>query len=232
MAANIDILYEDNHLLIINKPSGLPSQGDLTEDACAIDVAKDYIKHAYNKPGKVFCGLVHRLDRPTSGCLMLCKTSKALSRMSEQFKKREIKKCYLAIVDRPVADDKMRLENHLYKNRKKNHARVVPANHRDAKHALLEFERVMTFRGQSLLKVFPHTGRSHQIRVQLAHIGLPIVGDVKYGGRRHTDKRAICLHSHLLEFTHPVTQEKMVVKSIPYQYHWKAYGEMLMRVTD
>ena len=230
MTNNIDILYEDNHLLLINKPSGLPSQGDLTNDACAIDLVKDYIKHVYNKPGNVYAGLVHRLDRPTSGCLMLCKTSKALSRMSEQFKKREIKKSYLAIVDRPVIETSMHLDHYLYKNRKKNHARVVPSSHHEAKHAVLDFELVMTFKGFSLLKIFPLTGRSHQIRVQLAHIGLPIVGDVKYGGRRHVERRAICLHSHSLSFTHPVTKEELSITSLPFQHHWRDYGEMLVRV--
>lgn len=227
MPAPLDILYEDNHLLIINKPSGLPSQGDNTNDLCAVDRVKDYIKHEYNKPGNVYAGLVHRLDRPTSGCLMLCKTSKALTRMSEQFKKRQVKKCYLAVVDEPVKHSTMHLENYLYKDKKVNQVRVVAQSHRESKHALLNTELIATLKRHSLLKVFPHTGRSHQIRVQLAHVGLPLVGDVKYGGRKHMDRRAICLHSYQLGFTHPVTKEEILVTSVPNHGHWKAYEKML-----
>ncbi len=230
MSAQIDIIYEDNHLIVINKPAGLPSQGDLTEDACAIDLVKDYIKNEYNKPGNVYVGLAHRIDRPVSGTLLLCKTSKALSRMMEQFRTQTIKKCYLAIVADPVENPFMHLEHYLYKDKSRNISRVVDARHRQAKRAEMDVEHVFSFKGHSLLKIFPVTGRSHQIRIQLSHVGLPIIGDVKYGGRRHSERRAICLHSHKISFQHPVTKEAMEITSLPYQHHWLDYGQLLARV--
>lgn len=230
MAANIDILYEDNHLIVINKPAGLPSQSDLTEDACAIDLTKDYIKHKYNKPGNVYTSLVHRIDRPVSGVLMLCKTSKGMTRMTEQFKSRRIKKSYLVIVDRPFEEDKLHLKNYLLKDRRKNVSKVVTQYNDKAKHAEMHVEKLHSFGGFTLLKAMPVTGRSHQIRIQLAHIGFPIVGDVKYGGRRHTERRAICLHSHKLTFHHPISKEEITVQALPYQHHWLDYGQLLARV--
>ena len=215
MAANIDILYEDNHLLIINKQAGLPSQGDITSDPCAIDLAIEYVRVTYHKPGNVYMGLAHRIDRPTSGALILCKTSKSLSRMSELFKKRAIKKCYLALVQGHTTEQSLHLENYLFKDKQRNISKIVGNNHHDSKHAVLDLEVVSKIKGRSLLKVFPHTGRSHQIRVQLANIGLPIIGDVKYGGPRFTNPRAICLHSHSLSFIHPVTKNELVVESWP-----------------
>jgi 23S rRNA pseudouridine1911/1915/1917 synthase len=215
MAAKIDILYEDNHLLIINKPAGLPSQGDKTEDPSAIDLAAEYIKQEYNKPGNVYVGLAHRIDRPTSGALILCKTSKSLSRMGELFKKREIQKCYLALVQGHTTEQYFHLQDYLYKDKQKNISRVVTSKHKDSKLAELDGEALSYINGRTLLKIYPHTGRSHQIRVQLSNFGLPIVGDVKYGGPRHNDSRAISLHSHSLSFLHPVTKKPLVVESWP-----------------
>ena len=232
MSNTVDIVYEDNHLLIINKPAGMPSQLDLTEDACALDLAKDYIKHQYNKPGNVYAGLAHRIDRPVSGLLLLCKTSKSLSRMMEQFKKRMIKKTYLAVVDGQMSDEFLDLEDHLLKNSARNISKVVGPNIKGAKRAETTVAHVFSFGGHSLVKVYPRTGRSHQIRVQLAHAGLPIVGDVKYGGIRHSEKRAICLHSHELAFDHPVSKQALVIRSLPYQHHWLPYGQLLARVAN
>lgn len=228
MASNIDILFEDNHLLIVNKPAGIPSQSDLTQDTCILDVAKDYIKVNYNKPGNVYASLVHRIDRPVSGTLMLAKTSKAMTRMTAQFRDRKIKKEYIAIVDQPVEKASYHLKDYLLKNRKRNISRVVPADFKDAKFAELMATRGPSFGRFTLMKIAPKTGRSHQIRNQLAHIGLPIVGDVKYGGSRHTEKRAICLHSHSLTFAHPTTKEEMTISCLPYQHHWQDYGRLLL----
>lgn len=230
MSANIDILYEDNHLLVLNKPAGVPSQGDLTNDPSALDLAKDYIKHKYNKPGNVYAGLAHRIDRPVSGTLLVCKTSKSLSRMMEQFRNRKVRKSYIAIVDNRVSWKQKHLSDYLMKDRKRNIARVVSASTRNAKHAELDAEVGFRFGGFTLLNIFPLTGRSHQIRVQLSNIGLPIVGDVKYGGSKHSEKRAICLHSHKLTVFHPVTGEEMTFSSLPYQHHWLDYGQLLARV--
>lgn len=228
MASNIDILFEDNHLLIVNKPAGIPSQSDLTQDVCILDLAKEYIKVNYNKPGNVYASLVHRIDRPVSGTLMLAKTSKAMTRMTAQFRERQIEKEYIAIVDRPVPEPHYHLEDYLLKNRKRNISRVVTPDKKDAKFAELHAQRGPSFAGFTLIKIQPKTGRSHQIRNQLAHVGLPIVGDVKYGGSRHTEKRAICLHSHSLTFAHPTTKEKMTVACLPYQHHWQDYGRLLV----
>ncbi len=227
---SIDILYEDNHLLIINKPAGLPSQSDLTEDICALDAAKSYIKNKYNKPGNVYASLAHRLDRPVSGVLMICRTSKAMTRMSEQFRSRKVTKTYLAIVNNQVPWTDVYLEDYVVKDRKRNRAKVVASQYPKAKHARMNVYRIHQFGGQTLLKACPITGRSHQIRVQLAHAGYPIIGDVKYGGIRHLEKRAICLHSHALTFQHPIKHHRMTITCLPYQHHWEAYGQLLARV--
>ncbi len=232
MPANIDILFEDNHLLLINKPAGIPSQSDLTLDDSALDLAKSYIKKEYKKPGNVFVGLTHRLDRPVSGLLMLCKTSKALARMSQQFKNRTIEKSYLAIVDNIVEKQFYHLENYLIKDRKKNIARVVSKATKNAKHAEMYVEKMSAFGGATLLCIKPVTGRSHQIRVQLSSIGLPIIGDVKYGGNRHVNRRAICLHSHMLSFDHPVKKNRITIHCMPYQHHWNPFGQLLARIPN
>ena len=232
MAANIDILYEDNHLIIINKPAGLPSQGDLTTDACAIDLVKDYIKKEYKKPGNVYAGLVHRIDRPVSGVLMLCKTSKALTRMSEQFKNRSIKKTYLAVTHKPFNHERRHLEHHLIKDRRRNISKVVHPRHKKGKHAELYVESVSKSDEYTLLRVSPITGRSHQIRVQLSAVGYPIVGDVKYRGQKHADRRGICLHSHELTFHHPTTKEEITVRCLPDQSHWRPYEQLLAHVEE
>lgn len=229
MTSNIHILYEDNHLLVVDKPSSIPSQQDLTTDTCILDMAKDYIKTRYNKPGNVFAGLAHRLDRPVSGIVVIGKTSKGLNRMMQFFRQRQVEKCYVAIVNGACTEQHMHLENYLYKDSKRNVSKVVK-KHPDAKLAIMDVECVATIGDHSLLKLYPFTGRSHQIRVQLAHVGLPIVGDVKYGGTRHDNRRAICLHSHKIAFPHPTTGEILKITSLPHEHHWLPFGTLVMRI--
>ncbi len=198
-------LFEDNHLIAINKPAGVLTHSDKTGDETATDWVKQYIKKKYNKPGDVFLHPVHRLDRPTSGILLFARTSKALSRMTQQFKQRQPNKVYYALTDQKVSKPQGHLVNYLVKNTSNNCVQVT--NKHQGKLAELDYEFMMQKHGLSLLKIEPKTGRSHQIRVQLANIGLPLIGDFKYGSKYKTDERAIGLHAGQLSFIHPVKKE-------------------------
>ena len=208
--ALVDVLYEDNHLLAINKPAGLLSVGDETGDESAFDWASDYLKVKYNKPGNVFVGVVHRLDRPVSGVLLFARTSKAAARLSDQFRRRSVSKRYLALVEGRAADGRQELQDCLAKNERNNTVRVVGAGDRRGKLSRLTYECVRHDGGQSLLRVEPLTGRSHQIRVQLASRSLPIVGDVKYGASQGLGHR-ILLHAEALEIDHPTQQHRLTI---------------------
>lgn len=205
------ILYEDNHLLIINKLSGQLTQGDKTGDLCLLDLLKDFIKKRDHKPGNVFLGLVHRIDRPTSGIVVFAKTSKALSRMTEKFKTREVKKTYWAIIPKSPIPAQDRLIHYLKKNEANNKARVFHKETEGSKQAILNYQTIGTSDRYQLLEVDLETGRHHQIRAQLSAIGTPIKGDLKYGAPRSNPDGSISLHARSIRFLHPTTQEEVSI---------------------
>lgn len=208
MEKEIEVLYEDNHLIVVNKPQNMPSQADDTKDLDMLSWVKDYIKEKYNKPGNVYVGLVHRLDRPTGGVMVFAKTSKAASRLSESFKTDEVHKTYFAVVVGTPKEKSGKLVHYLSKNEKENKVVVVPQMTTGAKRAELNYEVLATKDGYSLIKVDLITGRSHQVRVQMQTIGTPIYGDVKYGGE-NMPKAKLNLFAVQLLIDHPVTKDKM-----------------------
>ncbi|WMW78611.1 RluA family pseudouridine synthase [Flavobacterium sp. 20NA77.7] len=209
-STNLNILFEDNHLIVINKRVGDLVQGDQTGDASLVDIIKEYIKVKYNKPGAVFLGVVHRLDRPTSGVVVFAKTSKALTRLNETFKNRETQKTYWAIVKNRPPQQQDTLIHYIKRNPKNNtskaHIHEVP----DSKKASLDYKIIQELTSYFALEVDLHTGRHHQIRAQLAAIGCPIKGDLKYGFDRSNPDGGIHLHARQLVLIHPVTKENMV----------------------
>lgn len=209
------ILYEDNHLFVINKNSGELVQGDKTGDVPLIENIKQLIKVRDKKPGNVYLGLIHRLDRPTSGVLIFAKTSKALSRMNEMFKTRDVEKLYWAIVEGKVEQKFERLEHYLRKNQKKNLVTVFTQPTKDAKKAILEYKVLGELDNYTLLEVDLYTGRSHQIRSQLSFIGNPIKGDLKYGSKRSNRDGSISLHARKISFIHPVSKETIEIIAQP-----------------
>ncbi|MEJ6749425.1 MAG: RNA pseudouridine synthase [Flavobacteriales bacterium] len=205
----LEVLYEDNHIIAINKKSGDIVQGDKTGDAPLSDFVKAYIKKKYNKPGEVFLGTIHRLDRPTSGVVLYARTSKALSRMNEQFREKQVQKTYWAVVDNSPPNTSGTLENYLQKNQKQNKSYVT--KNEGGKHALLDYKLLKKLDNFFHLEIQPKTGRHHQIRVQLAHIGCIIKGDLKYGAKRSNKDASIHLLAQKLEFIHPVTKEMIII---------------------
>lgn len=205
------IVFEDNHLLVINKKAGQLVQGDKTGDLSLLDLIKNFIKVRDQKPGNVFLGLVHRIDRPTSGLVIYAKTSKALSRLTQMVKNRQIKKTYWAVVPKTEIPKKQRLINYLQKNEKNNKATVFPKATEGAKEAILNYEIIKILDNFQLLEVDLETGRHHQIRAQLAKIGVPVKGDLKYGSARSNPDGGIHLHARQLEFLHPVTKENIKI---------------------
>ena len=205
------IIYEDNHLLVINKNVGQLVQGDKTGDESLLDSIKNFIKKRDNKPGNVFLGLVHRIDRPTSGLVIYAKTSKALSRLTQMVKNREIKKTYWAVVAKEMILPSQRLVHYLKKNEKNNKAIVFPKPTEGAKEAILTYNTVKSLDNYFLLEIDLETGRHHQIRAQLSKNGTPIKGDLKYGSPRSNPDGGIHLHARKLEFIHPVTKEKIEI---------------------
>jgi 23S rRNA pseudouridine1911/1915/1917 synthase len=208
----LDVLFEDNHCLAAVKPARVLTAGDRTGDVSLLDLAKDYLKQKYNKPGNVFVGLVHRLDRPVSGVVLFARTSKAAARLSEQFREGTVCKMYRAIVEGNVAKDSGEFVDWLLKDEVTNTTRRVPANTPCARQARLRFRRVATAPNLSLLEIEPRTGRSHQIRVQLAARGHPIYGDRKYGSQ-HTGQGVVALHAARLTFEHPTRHEPVTVRA-------------------
>ena len=206
MGELLDILYEDNHLIALNKRAGDLVQGDKTGDKPLPDLIKAYIKDKYNKPGNVFCGVIHRLDRPTTGIVLFARTSKGLERMNAAFKNRETKKQYWALVEGKLEDGRD-LQHYLKKSSKNNKSTVFKRPEPEAKEALLSFKVLNTGDRYSLVEIDLHTGRHHQIRAQFSAIGHPVKGDVKYGARRGERDKSICLHSRNLTFEHPTTKE-------------------------
>ena len=209
----IDILFEDNHLIAVNKKPSDLSQGDDTGDATPDSEVRKYIARRYNKPGDVFLGLVHRLDRPVGGVILFARTSKALARMNEIFRSRDVKKLYLAIVGERPPEVEGELTNYLKKNESQNKTYVYDNEVKGSKKASLSYRIAGRSDRYYLLEVELHSGRHHQIRAQLAKIGCPIKGDLKYGYPRSNDDGSICLFAQSLEFIHPVKKEKIVIKA-------------------
>jgi len=224
----MEVIFEDNHLLALNKPAGILTHTDNTGDKSIEDMGKEYLKKKYQKPGNVFLTPVHRLDRPVSGLILLARTSKALPRLTEAFKLRETKKKYYAVVAAKPKDYSGTLTDYLVKNHKTNVSRVVSKKDSGAKKAILKYEMVAQIDELFLLKVNPLTGRSHQIRVQLAKMGCPIVGDSKYGSKINWTKGSIALHSTQLSFSHPTKKEMVDLEcKLPNNPAWHPFKSFL-----
>jgi 23S rRNA pseudouridine1911/1915/1917 synthase len=220
---NLEVLFEDNHLLIVNKKSGDIVQGDKTGDKPLSDVVKEYIKEKYNKPGEVFLGVVHRLDRPTSGIIIFARTSKALERLNKMLRERTISKTYWAVVKNTPLKEKDSLIHFLKKNPKNNKSTVFTKETDASKKAILHYSVIKKLDNYSLLEIDLETGRHHQIRAQLAYIGSPIKGDLKYGASRSNKDGSIHLHARKILFTHPVSKENIsVLAPIPNETIWNA----------
>lgn len=220
----MEILYEENHIIIVNKSPREIVQGDKTGDKPLVDMVKDYLKEKYHKPGNVFCGVVHRLDRPTSGIVVFAKTSKALARLNEMFKKGEVDKTYWAIVKDLPPQDEGTLVHFLIKNQKNNKSVAYDTEKLRSKKAVLHYKLVGRSQRYYLLEVKLETGRHHQIRCQLAKIGLPIRGDLKYGAQRSNPDGSISLHARNISFVHPVSKKMIdITAPVPDDPLWKAF---------
>lgn len=208
----MQILYEDNHIIAVNKASGEIVQGDKTGDTPLSEMLKAYIKQKYNKPGEVFLGVPHRLDRPTSGVVLFARTSKALVRLNDMFKDHQtMHKTYWALVQGAPQTPEGRLENYLVRNEAQNKSYIAKAGAKDAKQAILTYKTLAKGDHYTLLEVELLTGRHHQIRCQLAAIGCPIKGDLKYGAKRSNPDGSICLHARQISFVHPVRKEPVTI---------------------
>lgn len=220
---NLDILYEDNHLIIVNKRSGDIVQGDKTGDIPLSEIVKEYLAHKYQKPGKVFLGVTHRIDRPTSGVIVFARTSKALERMNKLFRDKKVDKTYWAMVEGTPDNNKQRLEHYLKKNPRNNKSSVFTSAIKESKQAILTYSLVKKLDRYSLLEISLETGRHHQIRSQLSYIGHPIKGDLKYGARRSNKDGSIHLHAISISFIHPVKKEELSISApTPEDPLWKA----------
>lgn len=213
----LNVLYEDNHIIVVVKPSGILSQEDITKDPDMVTLLKKYIKEKYNKPGDVYLGLVQRLDRMTSGVMVFARTSKAASRLSEQIRNHSITKKYYAVVEGKTKDED-KLENYLIKD--EDLVKSFVTTKEKGKSASLEYKKVKSIDNSSLVEVTLHTGRHHQIRVQMSNINHPLLGDSLYGS---TTKSNMYLHCYYLKFIHPTTKEELVYENIPTGNLWDEY---------
>ncbi len=219
------VLYEDNHLLVVNKPAGVLVQGDETGDVPLVELCKKYIKEKYKKPGEVFLGVVHRLDRPVSGVVVFARTSKALERMNELFRDRQTKKIYWAVVKNKPKEESETLVHWLVKNEKNNKVTAFAKENKDGQRSELNYRLLKSQSGFNLLEINPITGRPHQIRVQLASMGCVIVGDVKYGYKNPNSDKSICLHARQLTFIHPVKKETISIEApLPQHEVWNLFS--------
>lgn len=222
------VIYEDNHLLIVSKRPGEIVQGDKTGDVPMVESLKLYLKEKYNKPGNVFLGLVHRLDRPVGGLVIFAKTSKALSRMTQMFAKGEVQKSYLAIVTDKPHEAQARLTHYLVRNEKQNKSYAYHQERANSKRAELSYRLISNGEHYHLVEVDLHTGRHHQIRCQLSAIGCPIKGDLKYGAKRSNPDGSISLLSYRLRFLHPVSGVDLDIKApLPNERIWRELGQSL-----
>jgi len=218
------ILFEDNHLIVINKKPSEIVQGDKTGDKTMPDTIKEYLKVKYNKPGNVFCGVIHRLDRPTSGAVVFARTSKGLERMNAQFREKETNKVYWAIVEQKPEKPVGSLVHFLKKNETKNKSFVTDSEKGGAKEAKLTYQLIASSERYYLLEITLETGRHHQIRAQLAAIGCFIKGDIKYGAKRSNEDGSICLHARRLTINHPVTKKVLTfIADTPNSAIWKIF---------
>jgi len=226
MKQSVEVLYEDNHIIIINKQSGEIVQGDKTGDMPLSEIVAEYLREKYNKPGKVFVGVIHRIDRPVSGAIIFAKTSKALARMNALVEQRKIRKIYWAIVLQAPEKPEATLVNYLKKNEQKNKSSVTSSQQKGALRAELTYKHISSSDKYHLLEVELHTGRHHQIRVQLSAIGCTIKGDLKYGAARSNPDASISLHSRILEFEHPVSNERIkIIAPVPKDNLWKYFED-------
>lgn len=222
----MEILYEDNHIIAINKSSSDIVQGDKTGDKPLVDTVREYLKERYSKSGNVFCGVVHRLDRPVSGVVLFAKTSKALARLNEMFRGHEIKKKYWAIVVKPPQEQEATLKHYLVRNERQNKSYAYTTEKKDSKLAVLHYVTIGKSERYTLLEVDLHTGRHHQIRCQLAAVGAVIKGDLKYGAPRSNHDGGISLHARSVEFVHPVRKEPIVITApLPTDKLWTAFDK-------
>lgn len=212
----VDVLWEDNHLLVINKPAGLAVQGDLTGDIHLLDLAERYIAEKYNKPGKAYIGLVHRLDRPVSGVVILAKTSKALTRMNEIFRDKKNQKIYHAITTKALPNEEGTLTHHLLKNSETKRAHAYNQHKPGTKPGVLHYKLLKNFAGRYLYEIILETGRFHQIRAQLSKMGCPLLGDLKYGANEPLPDRSIGLHSRTLVTPHVVSSQPSITVTAPH----------------
>lgn len=212
---NLEVLFEDNHIIAVNKRSSDIVQGDKTGDLPLSEFVKQYIKEKYNKPGNVYLGTVHRIDRPVSGVVIFAKTSKALERLNKMFQEKSIQKTYWAIVKNSPPSEIDTITHYLKKNQQKNKSTAFIKTTPGAKESKLKYEIIHRFSNYHLLEITPYTGRHHQIRVQLSKIGCPIKGDLKYGFNRTNPDASISLHARKIEFTHPVSKEPIVILANP-----------------
>lgn len=212
---DINIIYEDNHIIVVEKSPGILVQGDSTKRITLLEIAKKYIKEKYKKPGNVFLGIVHRLDRLTSGIVVFARTSKSAKRLSESFRKHEVKKFYLAICEGKIEKEEGILRNWVYWDKEKHKTQVFNNIKPNSKEASTYYKVLYKDKNLSLVILSPETGRKHQLRAQLSHIGYPILGDKKYGSKRNFFKDYIALHCFELKFEHPIKREIMEFKMNP-----------------
>lgn len=222
------VLYEDNHIIIVNKTNSEIVQGDKTGDKPLSEIVKEWLKAKYNKPGNVFCGVTHRLDRPVSGIVIFAKTSKALSRLNEMFKNKEIKKIYWAITKNAPLVSSGTLTHYLVRNEKQNKSYAYDTEKPNSKKAILHYRLITRSDKYNLLEIDLETGRHHQIRCQLAKMGCPIKGDLKYGADRSNADGGISLHARKVSFIHPVSKNQVeVIAPVPDDNLWKAFEKEL-----
>ena len=224
------VLYSDNHLLIVNKPARIGVQGDKSGDVPLVEMVREYIRVKFEKPGNVFCGLIHRLDRPVSGAILFARTSKSLERMNKQFANTHPKKVYWAIVENPPKEKEKYLVGHLERNEKQNKSYIFDKAKITTKEARLSYKQVAQSDKYTLLEVGLETGRHHQIRAQLASIGCVIKGDLKYGAKRSNTDGSISLHARFIQFEHPTSKEPIEVTApVPNESLWKWFEQKMTK---